>query len=138
MITAVDTSVLLDIFGADRVFGIPSRDLLRQCLLDGRVIGCEVVWAELSSFFPSSDALRKAMDLLHVEFEGIGLPAALLAGDCWRSYRSQGGSRERVAADFPLGGHALCQADRLLTRDRGFYRSYFSGLTVLDPTRDSG
>lgn len=31
------------------------------------------------------------------------------------------------------GVHAIEQADRLLTRDRGFYRHYFTGLTVLDP-----
>jgi len=39
-----------------------------------------------------------------------------------------------VAADFLIGAHALRQADRLLTRDHGFYRTCFNGLRVLDPS----
>ena len=42
---------------------------------------------------------------------------------------------ERVIADFLVGAHAVTGSDRLLTRDRGFYRSYFERLAVLDPSR---
>jgi predicted nucleic acid-binding protein len=53
--------------------------------------------------------------------------------EAWRRYRGRGGRRTRIVSDFLIGAHALSAADRLLTRDRGFYRRYFAGIKVLDP-----
>ncbi|MBI4209005.1 MAG: PIN domain-containing protein [Deltaproteobacteria bacterium] len=136
MITAIDTSVLLDVFGADPRFGVLSGAALRHCFQQGGLLACEAVWAEVASFFPSSDSVQKAMKQLGVQFSPIELEATLTAGDSWKIYRSKGGKRTRVVADFLIGSHALHQADRLLTRDRGFYRTYFKGLKILDPAAE--
>jgi predicted nucleic acid-binding protein len=64
----------------------------------------------------------------------ISMPAFALAGNVWKDYRSQGGSRSRMVADFLIGAHAQIECDRLLTRDRGFYRKYFKGLKVIEPS----
>jgi predicted nucleic acid-binding protein len=72
---------------------------------------------------------------LGIEFSAVGAPAASRAGETWRSYRRRGGTLERVVADFLIAAHALSNADRLLTRDRGFYRSYFPKLRLIDPGR---
>lgn len=135
MITAVDTSVLLDIFGADPTFGPRSKAALRTCISEGSLIACEVVWAEVAGLFPTSEAARDAMSRLGVEFNAIELETALAAGTSWKKYRDRGGRRDRVAADFLIGAHASLQANRLLTRDRGFYRTYFSSLKVLDSSK---
>lgn len=135
MITAVDTNVLLDVFGADPTFGPRSKQAVRTCFTEGRLIACEVVWAEVAAFFPSSNAAQDAMNRLGVHFSPIDLQAALAASTAWKVYRSHGGERARVVADFLIGAHALSQADRLLTRDRGFYRAYFSRLRVIDPAK---
>jgi predicted nucleic acid-binding protein len=43
-----------------------------------------------------------------------------------------------VIADFLVGAHAVEQADRLLTRDRGFQRAAFAGLVIVDPVATAG
>ncbi len=134
MITAVDTNVLVDIFGADPRFGNRSAELLRRCRDEGALLACEAVWVETCTAFPHADAFRKAIEKLSVGFSPMEQAAAVKAAEAWRRYRAGGGRRERVASDFLIGAHALLAADRLLTRDRGFYRQYFTGLRILDPS----
>ncbi|MBA4181192.1 MAG: DNA-binding protein [Anaerolinea sp.] len=136
MITALDTNVLFDVLWIDPQFARLSARSLLRCATEGRLVACEVVWAELSATFPSHSAFSSAMDSLGVAFSPIDAAAAVAAGEIWRDYRSRRGSRLRLLPDFVVAGHALHQADRLLTRDRGFYRSYFPELTILDPTAD--
>ncbi len=97
-------------------------------------MACDVVWAEVTSWFSSAEAADDAMRNLEVGFAALDPEVALAAGQTWRVYRRAGGRRERVVADFLIGTHASLRADRLLTRDRGFYRIYFKRLPVIDPS----
>lgn len=134
MITAVDSDVLLDVFSDNAEFGKRSADALRLCIAAGRLLACDVVWAETGAWFPDANAAEKALSTLRVDYSPLDMGAALQAGRAWQEYRKAGGSRDRVVADFLIGAHAAAQqADRLLTRDRGFYRSYFAELSILDP-----
>lgn len=134
MITAVDTSVLIDVFGADPRFGPSSANALRRCLNEGAVVACAVVWSESRGAFSTDDAFLRVLRTLGVGFSSSTQLAATLAGGAWKKYRAAGGKRERMIADFLIGAHAVSQCDRLLTRDRGYYKKYFGGLAVVDPT----
>lgn len=133
MITAVDTNVLIDVLEPDPVFGPASGRALREAIQRGGLIACDVVWAEVGARFGSATAVRDALQRLSVEFSALRVDEALDAGAMMVEYRRRGGTRDRVVADFLVGAHARGTADRLLTRDRGFYRAYFTGLRLLDP-----
>ncbi len=100
-------------------------------------MACEVVWAEVAAAFASRTRANDALERLEIEFSAMHVTAAVDAGVNWRTYRSRGGPRDRIVPDFLVGAHAAFRADRLLTRDRGFYRSHFTGLTVVDPSDGS-
>ena len=128
MITAVDTNVILDVFQRDAVHWMTSRDLLAECYEAGGIVVSAVVYAELARPFRHQTALDKAMRTLNVRVDPITDDIAFLAGLRWGEYRAAGGGRSRILPDFLIGAHALACADRLLTRDRGFYRTYFKDL----------
>jgi predicted nucleic acid-binding protein len=157
VITALDTNVLLDVLVLDARFGEPSQRLLDEAQREGDLVIGEVVYAELAVSFDDRRELDTFLADTRVRLEPSRREALYFAARAWGAYanrRDRGiqcprcgerqsvtcsecgerlTPRQHILGDFLVGGHAIAQADRLLTRDRGYYRTYFPTLPLVSP-----
>lgn len=158
MITAVDTNVLLDILIPNTKYAQASKRLLEEALAQGALVISEVVYAELASQFPTKQELERFLADTQIRLVSSSPEALQQAGEAWKAYTKVRGTklrcptcgkeqrvkcsdcgegitvRQHIVSDFLVGAHALTHADRLLTRDLGYYTTYFKGLKLLSPT----
>ena len=131
MITAVDSSILLDVLTDDPSYRASSARSLRAARAAGRVIACPVVWGEIRGYFEDVERMHHLLAAAEIHFDPFDRECSDVAGSHWREYRRRGGSRSRLLADFLVAAHAHVRGGRLLTRDRGFYRRYFTKLEIV-------
>lgn len=157
MTAAVDTNILLDILIPGEPRAESSKRLLDSYLARGRLILCEVVFAELAAMFPSEPELKLFLSDTGMKLVPSGEKSLHLAGTRWADYARRnkrdtfscaacGKSftvacphcsaavtrRQIVLSDFLIGAHAVTYADCLLTRDLGVYRSNFPELKIVN------
>lgn len=133
MISAVDSSVILDVLAGGGAAAAGSQKALRRARAEGRLIVCECVLAEIYPALPSEELFRQFLQDWQLQFVASSLESASLAGRFYARYLERGGSRQRVLPDFLIGAHAQVHADRLVARNRGYWRDCFERLVLLDP-----
>ena len=129
---AIDSSVLIDLLGEDRMAGA-AETTLREALTRGRVTVCDVVVAEVCSSFGKGSEVMKVIEDMGVHYSAVTRESAVRAGEMQKQYRERGGRRVRSVPDFIVGAHAMLQCKGLITRDDGFFHDYFKGLTIIVP-----
>ncbi|HHW4680364.1 MAG TPA: type II toxin-antitoxin system VapC family toxin [Xylella taiwanensis] len=128
---AVDDPVVSELLAAR-----PKADTvvaaLRQCLLGGRVVVCDVVLAEISALLRGGAEVLGVLEEMGVHFHPLEAKSALRAGEMYRRYHQRGASGRDIK-DFLVGAHALLQCDGLMTWNDTFYRDYFKGMKLIVP-----
>jgi len=135
MATLVDSNVLLDVMTLDRKWFEWSSNALANAADSGRLIINPVIYAEISIRFSTIEALEDALPDNMFDRDPIPFAAAFLAGKVFMSYRKRSGIKRSPLPDFFIGAHAALAGHTLLTRDAKRYRSYFSNLDLITPTR---
>ncbi len=135
MISALDSSIILDVLTEDAQHADASERLLRRASAEGQLVVCECVLAEIRPAFSGSEDLELFLADWQVRYVPSSEACAWLAGRHFAAYLTRDGKGGRVLPDFLIGAHAQTHADRLLARDRGYWRDYFKGLKVLNPAR---
>jgi predicted nucleic acid-binding protein len=95
-----------------------------------------VIYAETSTRYPAIEDFESALGGAGVTVTAIPRTALFLAGKAFTQYRSAGGIRTGVLADFFIGAHAAVEQLPLLTRDARRYRNYFPKATLIAPQGD--
>jgi len=133
MITALDSSIILDVLTGSPRYADASEQLLRRSLAEGRLILGECVAAEILPAFGRRDDFPRFLREWQIDFVPSSLESSALAGEYFAKYLQRGGKARCVLPDFLIAAHAFLNADRLLARDRGYFRDYFAQLKVIGP-----
>ncbi len=136
---AIDSPILIDLLG-DAAGADAAESCLRQALAAGPVVLCDVVISEITAGLGHGAEIMDVVSEMGLRYLPLEQRAAVRAGEMQRRYderlRARGDrvARPRTIPDFIVGAHALLQCSALITRDAGFFRDYFKGLRIIEPT----
>lgn len=128
----IDTSIVIDLREEVPPWFAWSLDAVAGARA-GTLCASAVTVSELASGGAEAATIDAMLAGFGVRVLPLDAAAAHLAGAGHRAYRQAGGTRERLIADFLIGGHAAATGLPLLTRDPGPYRRYFPDLTLIAP-----
>lgn len=136
MKTALDTSVILDVIADDPTWADASEAALSEAYRLGVLVIGECVLAEITPALGSQD-LDKFLKEWRIQYLPTSKDSAIRAGRMFEQYLKRSDKQKRILPDFLIGAHALEHCGHLLARDRGYYRDYFEGLKVTDPSEQT-
>ena len=129
----VDSSVLLDIATDDAQWCDWSGRKLWQARESSDIVINAMVYAEVAGAFWEIESVDRFLGDVDVRREDVPWAAAYVAGQTYKTYRKAGGARLTPLPDFFIAAHAALCGYALLSRDGGYFRSYYPALKLIHP-----
>ena len=152
MITTVDTNILLSVFSKDSLYGRAS-ELLEKYSAHQYIIN-DIIYLELCVYFPHREKLDECLEVLEVTLLDEHAKNYEAIVNAWRRYLKKRKTicpacgkllkplcahchhaitfRQKILADFMIGGFALANSSGILTLDTAHYKNYFPQLIILN------
>lgn len=135
----IDTVIFIDILKDEYP---QTQEKFYQALEEREsLIASVITLAELlPQFYGDRKELSTFLNDHKIKVMEVDLESSLLASERWMRYLKNKKSRrcpscnspvpgrDKILADFLIGGFALTHCDQILTRDRGIYSTYFKDL----------
>lgn len=135
----VDTVIFIDILKDEHP---QSQELFYRAFAAGKFLMASVITAAelMPQFRGNRKELSRFLNEHRITVKEIDIDSALVASERWIRYlrnrktkhcpscKTPVPGRDQILADFLIGGFALTHCDRILTRDRGIYKTNFSDL----------
>lgn len=155
MNSALDTNVIADI-----LFNTQYANEAINCLEHYKSIGCllinEIVYSEIACIFQKTEDLERFLKENDIIFKNTSQKGLIKASKEWKQYLkrrkiicSHCGQKiitqcnkcsneikikQHLMPDFIIGAFAFCDCDHIITRDTGYYKTYFKGLKIKNYT----
>ncbi|TAK23108.1 MAG: PIN domain-containing protein [Chloroflexota bacterium] len=157
MATAIDTNVLMSILLGEQDAGHAAERAIRMYAARDKLVISPIVYAELAVRFESEEECGSFLNAYAITLDELSPAAAWRASEAWRAYQRRridgiacpscgeratptcvkcGNAlswRQHIIAHFLIAAHALTQTNRLITRDRGYFCTYFPDLAIITP-----
>jgi len=138
MTTAIDSNVIVALWNEDETQNLTAKKALGESQLQGRLVICGAVYAELIATPARTEAFvdRFCEETgIAVEWE-LGERVWRAAGAAFQSYagrrrKQKDAEPRRILADFLIGAHALVNGYKLLTLDGRTYQAAFPRLGIM-------
>jgi predicted nucleic acid-binding protein len=127
----VDTSALIALLTDEDTAGWVEETFNARRQLGGVFIN-QIAYSELCALFDSEAEASAALRDI-VERADLNWNCAFPAGTAYRLYKTRGGRKPRMLADFLIAAHAHSLGWSLITHDPGDVRSYFPRLQLIFP-----
>lgn len=139
MTTAIDSNVIVALWNEDEAQNLTAKKALGESQMQGRLVICAPVYAELMAAPERSEAFvdhfcEEAGIVVEWELEEKVWREAGKAfqGYALRRRKQKGAEARRILTDFVIGAHALVNGYKLLTLDAGIYQTSFPRLGIVE------